>query len=121
MKIRLHEIEFGSNDVKQSTLFYRSVLGLQTTVIQDHLSVFSSGNEALDLNLSSHLPKGIAAVSFITDDLEEIIKRLEEGRISFDGPSSSHLGMTSIQFKDPDGYLIKVNAVGAESPEWLKV
>lgn len=33
----------------------------------------------------------------------------------------SHFGMITIEFNDPDGYLIKVNQPKDESPDWLIV
>lgn len=121
MKIRLHEIEFGTRDVATSTKFFQSLFGLLPNVQQEGLTVFASGTTGVDFNVSNHLPAGIAVISFLTDDLSEIEKRLKSEGITYEGPTSSHLGMYCIQFKSPDGYLVKVNTPGAESPEWLKV
>lgn len=75
------------------------------------------GNYNLDLNTSNHFPQGVTCVSFITDDLKATENRLKAANIPYDGPKPSHLGMTCIQFKDPDGYLIKVNTPGSSSNE----
>lgn len=120
MKIRLHEIELGSSNVQEASTFFQSVFGLKPLVQQDGLTVFDPGTNGLDLNISSHFPKGIVALSFLTDDLEEMENRLKAAGISFDGPASSHLGMRCIMFNSPDGYIIKVNTPEQDSPEWLK-
>jgi hypothetical protein len=121
MKVRLHEIEVGSNDVEKTTAFYQTIFLFQPAIRQEGLTVFDAGLKRLDFNLSSHLPQGIVAISFLTDDLSEIERRLKDAGIAYEGPSSSHLGMTCIEFRSPDGYVIKVNTPGPASPEWLKV
>jgi catechol 2,3-dioxygenase-like lactoylglutathione lyase family enzyme len=121
MKIRLHEIELGASDVTASTRFYQSLFGLAANVQQNGLTVFDAGVNGIDLNVSEHLPAGIAAISFLTDDLEEIQQRLAEQDIAYDGPFASHLEMTCLQFKSPDGYVVRVNTPGKESPKWMKI
>jgi predicted enzyme related to lactoylglutathione lyase len=119
MKIRLQEIELGTQDPSTTKTFYNSILGLKTTVDQEKLKVFKSGVEGLDFNASTHLPAKVTVISFLTDDLQTVIDRLNAGDVSFDGPKKSHLGMTTIEFKDPDGYLIRVNQPTDASPSWL--
>lgn len=121
MKIRLHEIELGASDVASSAKLFQSLFGLPANVQQENLTVFTAGVNGLDFNLSTHLPAGCAAISFITDDLLEIERRLKNEGVVYEGPAASHLGMTGIQFKSPDGYLVKVNTPGVDSPAWLKV
>jgi len=121
MKIRLQEIELGSNDPEKSKLFYTSILGLKTSVDKEGLKVFKSGSEGIDFNVSTHLPSKTMSISFLTDDLQNIIEVLSAHNIAFDGPKKSHLGMMTIEFNDPDGYLIKINQSTEESPKWLKI
>ncbi len=121
MKIRLHEIEFGTSDVAGSRSFYTGVLGMEPKLDKKGLVVFDSGNNNLDFNISKHFHQGIVAISFLSDNLVEIEKRLIEAGIAYVGPSSSHLGMTCIQFNDSNGHIVKVNTPGPESPDWLKV
>ena len=121
MKIRLHEIELGTSDPKQCKDFYTSVLGLEASVNQEQLTVFDSGTGGLDFNTSTHLPSKAVLTSFLTDNLEYVIDRLNKLGVQFEGPKQSHLGMKSIEFRDPDGYAIKVNQPTDESPTWLKV
>ena len=121
MNIRLHEIEFGSGDPEKSKSFYETVLGLETSNDQPELKVLKPGIRELDFNASVHFPPGVVGVSFLTDDLEEVIERLTEAGISFEGPQKSHLGMDCISFRDPDGLLVKVNTPTISSPTWLKV
>jgi catechol 2,3-dioxygenase-like lactoylglutathione lyase family enzyme len=106
MKLTLHEIEFGTANPSASKAFYNSILNLDTVVDQDNLKVFNAG---IDFNTSTHLPPKVVMISFLTDDLQAVIERLTVNGISFDGPKPSHLGMTTIEFKDPDGYLVRVN------------
>lgn len=120
MKIRLHEIEFGTSDADKSMEFYQHALGLDLSVDQAGLKVFKSGISGLDFNTSTHFPTRVVAISFLTDDLQVIIGRLNAMGIDFEGPKNAHLGMLSIEFKDPDGYIIKVNAPTNTSPSWLK-
>lgn len=94
-------------------------MGLDTIVDQENLKVFKCGIAGIDFNTSTHLPTKVMATSFLTDDLQSVIERLIANGIHFDGPKKSHLGMTTIEFKDPDGYLIKVNKPGDTSPTWL--
>lgn len=121
MKLRLHEIELGSSNVKEATELFQTILGLPTAVQQDGLTVFDAGLKGVDFNVSNHYPQGVVSISFLTNDLSEIEKRLEMAGIEYNGPSSSHLGMTSVSFKSPEGYLIKVNTPGPDSPAWLQV
>lgn len=121
MKIRLHEIELGCTSVQKSTDFYGSVLGLPSRLQQENLTVLDAGAEGIDFNLSMHLPAGSVVISFLTDDLEEIQTRLKNAGILYDGPFSSHLGMTAIQFKDAAGHLLRINTPGNDSPDWLRV
>ena len=121
MKIRLHEIELGTADPKQSKEFYTSVLGLEASVNQEQLTVFDSGTGGLDFNTSTHLPGKAILTSFLTDDLENVIDRLNKMGVEFEGPKQSHLGMKCIEFRDPDGNAIRVNQPTDESPSWLKV
>ena len=121
MKIRLQEIELGVSDPDKSKLFYNSILGLDTSVDQEGLKVFNSGVAGVDFNTSTHFPSKKTMTSFLTDNLQNVIDRLSANGIVFSGPRESHLGMTTIEFNDPDGYLIRVNQPTKESPAWLKV
>ena len=124
MAIRLHEIELGTNDTEKSKAFYTDVLGLELKVHQLNLNVFNSGTTGIDFNTSTHFPHSVSCISFLTDDLDDVINKLNKLKatsISFNGPYSSHLGMNTISFNDPDGYLIKVNALTDQSPDWMKV
>lgn len=120
MKIRLQEIEFGSEMVDQTKNFYQSIFGLEATIDQKNLTVFTLPTSTIDFNISTHLSPKSMCTSFLTDDLQEIMERLTSNSIKFEGPKSSHLGMTSIEFKDPNGNLIKVNQSTESSPDWLK-
>lgn len=121
MKIRLHEIELGTEAVRESTGFFQSILGLQPTVQQESLTVFDSGTAGLDFNLSNHLPAGTVAVSFFTDDLPAVEQKLQQAGVKYEGPKASHLGMTAIRFQSPEGFTVVVNTAGPASPGWLRV
>ncbi len=121
MKIRLQEIELGTNNPSKSKSFYSSILGLETSAEETGLNVFQSGITGVDFNTSTHLPSKTIVTSFLTDNLQNVIDRLSTNGILFNGQKKSHLGMTSIEFKDPDGYLVRVNQPTEESPNWLKV
>ena len=109
MKIRLQEIELGTSDPNKSKLFYNSILGLRSSLDQEELKVFDSGVAGVDFNTSTHLSSKTTMTSFLTDDLQNVIDRLSANGIVFSGPKKSHLGMTTIEFNDPDGNLIRVN------------
>lgn len=117
MQLRLHEIELGTRDVQKSETCYQAILGLNPKVSIKGLNVFDAATEGLDFNTFTHFPQGSIATSFFTDDLAGVEKRLNVEGISYESPSPSHLGMTSIQFKDPDGYLIKINTSGSLASE----
>jgi hypothetical protein len=112
MKLRLHEIEIGTGNVANTTEFFQSALGLNPLLKQNGLTVFDAGLQGLDFNISNHLSTGNVILSFLTDDLAAVQEQLTKAGISFRGPSSSHLGMTFIQFNSPEGLLINVNAAG---------
>ncbi|MEI6266097.1 MAG: VOC family protein [Sphingobacteriia bacterium] len=121
MKIRLQEIELGTIDPNKSKLFYNSILGLETSVDQEGLKVFDSGVSGIDFNTSTHFPSKTMVVSFLTDNLQNVIDKLSANSVAFSGPKKSHLGMLTIELNDPDGYLIRINQPTEESPPWLKV
>ncbi|MEP6749137.1 MAG: VOC family protein, partial [Bacteroidota bacterium] len=75
----------------------------------------------VDFNISSHSAANIRTTSFLTNDLQKVVDRLQLTGVLFDGPVKSHLGMMSVSFQDPDGNIIKVNQPTEESPSWLKV
>ena len=110
-----------TENVETSTGFFQSLLGLNPNLQQERLAVFDAGVKGLDFNISNHLPPGNVVISFLTDDLEAVQEKLNNAGISFEGPVPSHLGMSSIHFKTPDGLPVKVNAPGPGSPDWLKV
>ncbi|MES3017757.1 MAG: VOC family protein [Bacteroidota bacterium] len=109
MKLRLHEIELGVANVEQSHKFYSIILGLETFVNKPELKVFQGDISPLDFNISTHIKPNTTQISFLSDHLDEVIKKLQTSGIVFTGPAESHLGMISIQFTDPDGNLIRVN------------
>lgn len=121
MKLRLHEIELGSQNLTSAKSFYQDLLGLSLSVDQEQLKVFNPGLSKIDFNLSTHFPPQTIAISFLCDNLQEMMDRLRAGGINFEGPSKSHLGMVCITFRDPNGYIIKVNEVTETSPLWLSV
>jgi hypothetical protein len=121
MRIRLHEIELGSSDTTTSSSLLQTILGLPAKLKQPELTVLDPGITGVDLNISAHFPAGTAALSFLTDDLKEIERRLQKAGVVYEGPRSSHLGMTTIQFRDGAGYIIRINTPGDESPGWLRV
>ncbi|WP_336517663.1 VOC family protein [Pollutibacter soli] len=120
MKIRLPEIESGVMDPARSRVFYNEVLGPEIVHQHDHLAVFNSGVGGVDVNIAAHLAAKQIVTSYITDDLGAMIDILNAKSIPFRGPEPSHLGMRMIEFRDPDGFLIKVNEATDESPEWLR-
>jgi hypothetical protein len=95
-------------------------MGLANSISKNGLNVFESGNQGLDFNTSTHIAAQKTIISFITNNLKELIERLDEHNIPFTGPAESHLGMRSIEFQDPDGILIRINEAGENSPIWLK-
>ena len=114
MKIRLQEIEFGATEVGKTKQFYETIFGFETAVDLANLSVFNLVTNAVDFNISTHLPPQTVCISFLTDHLEEVIEKLNANAVIFEGPKPSHLGMTCIAFKDPSGNLVKVNQAGNE-------
>jgi len=121
MKIRLQEIELGVNDPGKSKLFYNAILGLDILIDQEELKVLDSGIAGVDFNTSTHLSSTTTMISFLTDNLQHVMDRLSANGIVFSGPKKSHLAMTTIEFTDPDGYLIRVNQPTKESPAWLGI
>ncbi|RYG20963.1 MAG: hypothetical protein EOO07_03860 [Chitinophagaceae bacterium] len=120
MNIRLQEIEFGAVDVEKTKKFYETILGFKTAVDQENLTVFPLEAQRIDYNISTHLPAQKNCISFLTDNLDEVIQKLTENAVSFEGPSPSHLGMVSIALNDPNGNRIKINQATESSPTWLK-
>ena len=96
MKIRLQEIEFGAGNTDKSKGFYQAILGLDPVIDQDQLKVFNSGVAGVDFNISEQQPAKTVVTSFLTDDLEKLIDRLQLTGVLFEGPAASHLGMLSI-------------------------
>lgn len=121
MKIRLQEIELGTQDPAISKSFYGAILGLDIVVDQENLKVFKSGVAGIDFNTSTHLSANAVMTSFLTDNLQEVMERLTANGISFKGPKISHFNMITIEFTDPDGYLIRVNQPSDASPSWLAI
>jgi len=120
MKIRLQEIEFGSTEIEKTKNFYQAIFGIETAINQPNLTVFNFATHTVDFNISAHLPAQTMCTSFLTDNLKEVMERLTLHSTPFKGPKLSHLGMISIEFKDPSGNRIKVNQRGESSPDWLK-
>lgn len=120
MKIRIHEIEMGANDLSTASSFFK-MLGLQPTIEQHELTVFTSGQKGVDLNISKHISKGVTQISFITDDLKVLMQQFTIQKIEFEGPYESHLGMLSIKLQSPDGIPIVINTPTDSSPSWLQV
>ncbi|TDO28271.1 hypothetical protein [Sediminibacterium goheungense] len=121
MRIRLHEIETGASSLTSATDILSSVLGLSVKLQQEALTVFDAGIPDIDLNISHHLPEGAVRISFITDDMQTVIQRLQTKHLLFEGPYESHLGMLAVRFLLPNGIEIVVNTTTDSSPEWLKV
>lgn len=120
MKIRIHEIEMGSNNLSAASSFFK-LLGLQPVIERDGLTVFDSGQRGVDLNVSKHVSAGATQISFIADDLKALMQYLTVHKIAFEGPYESHLGMLSIRFNSPDGIPILINTPTDSSPDWLQV
>ncbi|MEO6315833.1 MAG: VOC family protein [Chitinophagaceae bacterium] len=121
MKIRLHEIEFGAGNTDKSKGFYQAILGLDPIIDGAQLKVFNSGVAGVDFNVSENQPAKTVTTSFLTDDLQKLIERLQLTGVLFEGPSTAHFGMLSISLQDPDGNFIRINQPTKESPSWLKV
>ncbi|WP_345252650.1 VOC family protein [Flaviaesturariibacter amylovorans] len=120
MLLVLHEIELGSGNPDASKEFYHKSLGLPLAVDQDQLKVVRPNVDGLDFNLSTHLSAPRVIISFLTRDLEGVMDELKRQGRPFSGPRPSHLGMTSVQLEDPDGYTVKINMPTEGSPQWLK-
>ena len=97
------------------------MLGLDPVIDQEQLKVFNSGVAGVDFNLSQHQSCKKVVTSFLTNDLQKLMDRLQLTGVCYEGPVKSHLGMMSVSFQDPDGNMIKVNQPTADSPSWLKV
>ena len=121
MIIRLQEIELGAINLDQSKAFYAGILGLELSVDQPGLKVFKSGVDGIDFNTSTHLPPKTTLISFLTDNLQEMMEVLRSKGVQFIGPKEYHLGMETIEFMDSDGHLIRVNQPTEASPSWLKI
>lgn len=120
MKIKLLEIEFGSKDLESSNNFYQRIFDSKPAIDQSNLKVFNLKANQIDFNISKHFNSAEICTTFLTDNLEEMMANLRQTKIEFNGPTPSHLGMISIDFRDPDGHLLKVNQATSESPDWLK-
>lgn len=107
--MRLHEIELGVGSTEASKVFYE-MLGLKLCVDHAQLKVFDAAVTTVDLNVSQHFTPGKVCISFFTDDLSPIMKKLNEHHINFSGPKPTHLGMTAIELADPDGYTIRIHS-----------
>src|ERR1700712_1901080 len=92
MKIRLHEIEFGTGNTDKSKGFYQAILGLDPIIDQDQLKVFNSGVAGVDFNISEQQPVNTVTASFLTTDLQKIIDRLQLTGVLFEGPATSNFG-----------------------------
>jgi len=121
MKIRLHEMELGTEDVQQRTSLLQSILGLQPKLEQQALTVLDAGLPGFDLNVSTHFPAGAIALRFLTDDLPAVEERLKAAAIPYEGPQPSHLGMQCLVFRLASGCVIHINTPGSDSPAWLTV
>lgn len=88
MKIRLQEIELGTNDPDKSKLFYSTILGLETSVDQAGLKVFNSGVTGVDFNMSTHFPTKTTVTSFLTDNLQDVIERLSKMELFLADPKN---------------------------------
>lgn len=121
MKVKLQELEFGSQQLDSGKNFYQELLGLELSVDQEQLKVFKPGLKEIDFNISTHLPAASVVISFLCDDLKEMMQRLQLRGISFEGPFASHLGMETISLRDPNGHLVRINQSTEASPEWLRM
>lgn len=133
MKLKLHHINFSTNNVLGMSHFYRTVLGLR--VETDGLPVLEKrkgydGNVAFvsDGHVQTHLaqkdlnicfrtghtinPLERGHVAYRTDDLVALKARLEANGIAFsDWGETAVAGWHQIFFYDPDGNIIEVHQV----------
>lgn len=119
MKVKLLEVELGASDPEKSKTFYETVLGIKPAIEQPNLKVFNLKANHVDFNVSTHLKPQETSITFLTDNLNEVMEHLKSENIVYDGPTESHLAMLSINFRDPDGQLIKINQATEQSPKWL--
>ncbi|RAJ05304.1 putative enzyme related to lactoylglutathione lyase [Chitinophaga skermanii] len=115
----LHEVEIHSANPSAAKDFYEQVLGLNIHVNQAQLKVFDSGKPGLDLNISTHYPQQFS-LSFLVNDIDQVMAHLRETGTFFEGPVDAHLAMKQVVVIDPDGNRIALNMPTEHSPEWLK-
>ena len=131
MKLKLHQINLSSNNVKKMNEFYKQVLLLDTETndlpILERKKGYSGEVEFVtDGNIQTHLaekdldvnfktghsinPLERGHIAYRTNDLEEFKKHLENKGIKYsDWGETAVAGWKQIFFYDPDGNIIEVH------------
>ena len=138
MKIRLHHVNFCSNNVPGMEEFYRSVLGLEPEPSLEAVRVTQGGYSGsvafvTDGTTQLHLaerdlgvgfrtnnainPLERGHIAFRTDDLEAFKQRLRERGIPFaDYGAWAMNGWEQIFFHDPEGNVVEVHQDRSADP-----
>ncbi len=133
MKLKLHHVNFCTNNVPEMTAFYRTIMDMQPEPEMDATRVTDQGYPGnvgfvTDGTTQLHLAErdfGVAYrtgqainplerghLAFRTDDIETFKKRLEEKGIPYsDFGKWAMKGWKQIFFHDPEGNIIEVHQV----------
>lgn len=120
---RFNHVAFSVLDLKKSTVFYTTIIGLDTIP-----EPFHDGRHTwLKIGDASHLhliqnpgpivtPPKNTHLCFTTSSVDEFVNRLKQNKIVFEDlqgkPNSITVrvdGVKQIYFQDPDGYWIEIN------------
>ena len=116
----LHEIELFSTNLEKEKSIFQDILGLKLNIDNPEISVYDSGHNGLDFNISTHNPDNKVSLSFLVQDVDEYYKTLIGKGIPVKEPYDSHLGLREIKFSDKVGFQIVIHSPTDKSPDWIK-
>jgi catechol 2,3-dioxygenase-like lactoylglutathione lyase family enzyme len=120
---RIWDITFTVADLKESIVFYESILGLQKKYkFKDYAGFDCSGIE-IGLKTWGKMEKprdGEPCLNFVVDDVDEAFRVLKAKGVVFTGePKDTQWGSRAALFNDPDGHLLQITRIDWD--KYLKV
>jgi len=114
--VRVADIGLLTKDVEKRTEFYEKI-GLMRTLNRPGLKCLPLGDKELAIHEEvPGVPLG-PGISLLVDDLEPLIKRLNENGIEYEGPQRSHLGSVSVSVRDPEGFGLEFHQLDRTHPQ----
>ena len=110
--MKLVELAYFTDDVKQMSDFYRSLLGVDPVALSDDMAIYLNGDVKIFIHRTYKPKEGELSPenhsAFAVDDVDALCDSLLKQGLTLEVPPTDYYWGRSAYLRNPDGYLIEI-------------